>query len=88
MDEDSRDKLGDLADAVAEAFDRYRDPSEFKTISLVIDDSSRDHRTLIVHVDGEGAPSLADDIESFLQARGAATEREVHLKRSRRMPLS
>jgi len=53
MDENSRDKLGDLADAVAEAFDRYRDPGEFKTISLVIDDSSRDHRTLIVHVDGE-----------------------------------
>ena len=42
MSDDSRDRLGELADAVAEEFDSYRAPDEMKTISLVIDDSNND----------------------------------------------
>ena len=78
MNDNPPDRLGDLADAVAETFEAYRDPDEFKTISLVIDDSTRGRRTLVVHIDGEEASALADEVERFLQERGATTNREVH----------
>jgi hypothetical protein len=46
---------------------------EFKTVSLVIDTSSSERPTLIVHIDGEEAKTLADKIESFLTEYDAYT---------------
>jgi len=78
MTESSADSLTDLADLLAEEFATYRQPNEFKEISLVIDNEDTAHPTLIVHVDRDDAASLADRIEDFLQKRGARTERERH----------
>ncbi len=55
MTSDSVDSLEDLASTVDEEFASYRQSTEFKTISLVIDSSSSEHPTLIVHVEGEGS---------------------------------
>lgn len=86
MSDDSQDRLDKLADAVAEEFDSYRNPSEFKTLSLVIDDSSDDRPTLIVHVDGDDAATLADEIETFLHGQGAPppTEKSTRNRTSER----
>ena len=78
MTESSANSLTDLADLLAEEFATYRQPNEFKEISLVIDNEDTAHPTLIVHVDRDDAASLADRIEDFLQKRGARTERERH----------
>ena len=78
MTEFPSDDLTDLADQLADEFAAYRQPNEFKEISLVIDNENKEHPTLIVHVDREDAASLADRIEDFLQERGARTERERH----------
>lgn len=78
LNDDRQDRLGNLTDAVAKAFETYRDPDELKTISLVIDDSTHGRRTLIVHVDGEDASTLADEVKRFVQEWGATTSREVH----------
>lgn len=78
MTEDKIDVLDDLAEQVAEEFEAYRHPDEFKEVSLVVEDSDPDHPTLIVHVDREDAVQLADRIEEFLGDRGARTERERH----------
>ena len=72
------DTLSDLADQIDEKFEAYRQPNEFKDISLVIDNDERKHPTLIVHIDGDDAASLADRIDEFLQERGAQTEREQY----------
>jgi len=40
------DKLDDLADQVAEEFEAYRQPDEFKDVSLVIDNNDPDRPTL------------------------------------------
>jgi len=78
MTDNPVDDLTELADQLAEEFAEYRQPNEFKDISLVIEDEGKEHPTLIVHVDGEDAASLADRIEKFLQEHGARTEREQH----------
>jgi len=78
MTESSANSLTDLADLLAEEFATYRQPNEFKEISLVIDNEDTAHPTLIVHVDRDDAASLADRIEDFLQKHGARTERERH----------
>ena len=70
--------LDDLADQVADEFEAYRQPNEFNDVSLVIENSDEEHPTLIVHVDGEDAESLASRIDEFLRERGARTERERH----------
>jgi|GEM_PF-2549462 len=70
--------LDDLADQVADEFEAYRQPDEFKDVSLVIENSDEEHPTLIVHVDREDAESLADRIDEFLREHGARTERERH----------
>jgi hypothetical protein len=70
--------LDDLADQVADEFKAYRQPDEFKDVSLVIENSDEEHPTLIVHVDREDAESLADRIDDFLREHGARTERERH----------
>ena len=44
----------------------------------MIDSSSSERPTLIVHVDGEQASSLADRVEEFLTEHGAYTQREYH----------
>ena len=72
------DILDDLADQVAEEFEAYRQPDEFKEVSLVIDNNDPDRPTLIVHVEREDADTLADEIEDFLQERGVRTQRERH----------
>ncbi|MFC6616099.1 hypothetical protein ACFQAS_14385 [Halopenitus salinus] len=72
------DKLDDLGDKLAEEFEAYRQPNEFKDVSLVIDNNDPDQPTLIVHVDREDADTLADEIEDFLEERGARTQRERH----------
>jgi hypothetical protein len=72
------DTLSDLADQIDEKFEAYRQPNEFKDISLVIDNDEKKHPTLIVHIDGEDATSLADRIDKFIQERGAQTEREQY----------
>jgi len=71
MTANSVDKLDDLADQIAEEFEAHRQPDEFKDVSLVIDNNDPDRPTLIVHVDREDADTLADEIEAFLQERGA-----------------
>lgn len=78
MTEDPIDVLDDLAYQVAEEFEAYRQPDEFKGVSVVIENSDAEHPTLIVHVDREDGDSLADRIDTFLRERGARTERERH----------
>jgi len=78
MTSDSVDSLEDLASRVDEEFASYRRSTEFKTISLVIDSSRSEQPTLIIHIDGEEASSLADRIEKFLAANGAHSQREHH----------
>jgi len=78
MTTDSVDSLDDLADKVDEAFASHRHANEFKTISLVIDSSTAERPTLIIHIDGEEASSLADRIEEFCTEHGAYTQREHH----------
>ena len=78
MTSDPTDVLDDLADQVAEEFEAYRPPDEFKDVSLVIDNNDPDRPTLIVHVEKEDADTLADEIEAFLKERGARTQRERH----------
>jgi hypothetical protein len=70
--------LSNLADSVAKEFDAYRDPGGFNELSIVIDNSDREHSTLIVHIDREQAADLADRVEAFLRDHGARTERERH----------
>jgi hypothetical protein len=70
--------LDGLADQVADEFEAYRSPDEFKDVSLVIENSDSEHPTLIVHVDREDVESLADRIDEFLREHGARTERERH----------
>ena len=78
MTSDPVDIHDDLADQVAEEFEAYRPPDEFKDVSLVIDNNDPDRPTLIVHVEKEDADTLADEIEAFLKERGARTQRERH----------
>ncbi len=77
MKDDSTD-VGDLANKVAEEFEAHRQPNEFKQISLVVENRDSARQTLIVHVDGEDATSLADRVEEFLHQQGARTQREHH----------
>lgn len=72
------DDLTDLADQVTEEFEEYRGPEGFKTVSVLIDNSEEDRQTLIVHIDGEDAPSVAEEVEAFLDNQGAHTQRERH----------
>jgi len=76
MTEEPTDVLADLADQVADEFEEYRQPGEFKEVSLVIENSDERRPTLLVHIDSEDADSLADRIDEFLRERGARTERE------------
>jgi len=78
MTENPTDALTDLADQIDDEFEAYRQPNEFKDISVVIDNDEKEHPTLIVHIDGDDAASLADHIDEFLQERGAQTEREQY----------
>ena len=78
MTSDGVDSLDDLAAKVDDEFASYRESDEFKTISLVIDTSRSDRPSLIVHVDGKEAESLADEIEAFLTEHDAYTQREYH----------
>jgi len=78
MTTDSVDSLDELAEKVDEAFASHRHANEFKSISLVIDSSTADRPTLIIHVDGEDAGSVADRIEKFCTKHGAHTQREHH----------
>jgi hypothetical protein len=78
MTENSTAALNDLADQIDEEFEAYRQPNEFKDISLVIENDERISPTLIVHVDGEDSAALADRIDAFLRECGAQTEREQY----------
>lgn len=57
MTKEPIDLLDDLSDQVADEFEAYRQPDEFKDVSLVIGNSGAEHPTLIVHVDREDANS-------------------------------
>ena len=70
--------LTDLADLVAEQFSDYRHSEEFNELSLVIDNSDREHPTLIVHIDCQQPIDLAQRVEAFLRDHGARTEHERH----------
>ena len=78
MTEEPIDLLDDLADQVADEFEAYRQPNEFKDVSLIIENNHAENPTLIVHVDRKDADSLTDRIDKFLRERGARTERERH----------
>lgn len=80
MTTDAVDSLEDLADRVDKKFESHRQPDEFKTISIVIDTSHPDRSTLIVHVDGEKARSLATEVEEFLEEYDTHIQRERHSK--------
>lgn len=66
MTTDGVDSLDDLAAKVDDEFASHRETDEFKTISLVIDTSSSERPTLIIHVDGKEAESLFFDSGSLL----------------------
>ncbi|WP_435079414.1 hypothetical protein [Halococcus sp. AFM35] len=70
--------LNDLADLLADEFGAYRHSEEFNELSLVIDNSDREHPTLIVHIDRQQPADLAERVETFLHDNGARTERERH----------
>jgi len=53
MTTDVVDSLDDLADKVDDEFASHRGSGQFKNVSLVIDTSSPERPTLIVHVDGK-----------------------------------
>jgi len=53
MTTDGVDSLDDLATKVDDEFASHRGSDEFKTVSLVIDTSSSERPTLIVHIDGK-----------------------------------
>lgn len=76
MTSDDIAELNDLADAVAAAFEEYRQSDEFKAISIVVETSNRDRPALIVHVERDNATDLADEVEAFLTDRGVRTKRE------------
>ena len=78
MTSDPVDVLNDLADQVTEEFEAHRQPDGFKDVSLVIDNDDPERPTLIVHVERDDADALADEIDAFLQERGARTQRERH----------
>lgn len=78
MTTDGVDSLDDLSAKVDDEFASHRRTDEFKIISLVIDTSSSDHPTLIVHVDRREAKSLADEIKFFLTECDTYTQREYH----------
>jgi len=78
MTENSTDALSDLADQIDDEFEAYRQSNQFKDISLVIDNNEHTDPTLIVHIDGDDASSLASRIDEFLRERGARTEREQY----------
>lgn len=78
MTTDSVDSLEDLEARVDEEFRAHRQPDAFKTISLVIDTSTPERSSLIVHIDGEDAESLVPEIEAFLAEYDAHTQREYH----------
>ena len=80
MTTDPVDSLEDLADRVDEEFESYRQSDEFKSISIVIDTSDSDRPTLIVHVDGEKARSIAAEVEAFLDEYATHVQREHHSK--------
>lgn len=67
-----------LVRSEVEEFNSQRPSDEFKTISLVIDSSTSDRPTLILHVEGYDAGSLADRVDEFLSEHGAQTQREYH----------
>ena len=71
--------LSDLTERVAEEFEAYRDPDGFNELSLVIDNSDREHPTLIVHIDRKQAAELADRVEAFSAIRGRASTASVTL---------
>ena len=70
--------LADLADLVAEQFSDHRHSEKFNELSLLIDNSDREHPTLIVHIDRQQPTDLAHCVEAFLRDHGARTERERH----------
>ncbi len=78
MASDSVDSLDELATHLDDEFASHRQSDGFKTISLVIDTSTSERPTLIVHIDGEEAGSLADRIEKFCTEHGAHTQREYY----------
>ena len=80
MTTDAVDSLEDLADRVDEQFESHRQPHEFKTISIVIDSSHSDRPTLIVHVNGERARSLATEVGEFLEQYNTRIQHEHHSK--------
>ncbi len=77
MTTDSITSLEDLADKVDDEFTPYKQPTEFKSISLINDTSSPDRPTLIIHVDGEEASSVADRVEKVCADHGAHTQRSA-----------
>lgn len=67
MTEKPIDVRDDLADRVADEFEAYRQPDEFKDVPILIENRDAEHPTLIVHVDREDADSLADRIDEHLR---------------------
>jgi len=70
--------LDDLADQVADEFEAYRQPDEFKDVSLVIENSDEERPTLIVHVDRRMRRPLPTALMSSSASTVLVTERERH----------
>jgi len=77
MTTDGFDSLDDLATNVDDEFASHRGSDDSKTVSLVIDTTSSERPTLIVHVDKKGE-LLADKIEAFLIEYDTYTQRKYH----------
>jgi len=57
-------------------FGSYGQAEEFKPVSVIIDTNRTENPTLIIHVDGEGAASLADRIKELCTTYTVQVERE------------
>ena len=80
MTTDRVGSLDDLAAKVDDKFASHRESGEFKTVTLVIDTSSSERPTRIIHVDGKEAEALADEVEALLTEYDAYTQREGHFE--------
>lgn len=78
MADDPTDVLTELADAVGREFQAYRQPGDPTEVAIIIDNVDENRPTLVVHVETDDAPRLADEIEAFLTEKGARTERETY----------
>ena len=71
-------ELNELASELETEFREYCPPDGFSELVSVVETEKKDRPTLIVYLEMENASTIADEVETFLQQRGARTERETY----------